>query len=363
MSFMKFVLSIFADQPVWLIEVIILLVVGLLLLLFRKQISKGLWHVVLARYRKKNYELYLSMREPLIGPLGILLPAIVFNTALRQVEIIPDPYFTFLVNVADTITAMIAFWLLISVVTAFGMVMLKAGEEKETKVSASAITLLASSIRVAVIFVAIFVILSFWVDNLSGIIAGVGIGGLAIALAAQDTISNAFASLTILFDQPFEIGDWIETPDVSGSVISIGLRSTRIRPLDQSIVTIPNNKLASDFISNGTMREKRRVELMMALPWTLSFERMEAFRQGVIMLLSAHEDIEPDTYAVYFSELSREGARLSLYFHAPADYDGMLNVRNDINMSILDLAEKHKFSFQCPLLYRLDQGVSDNPMS
>ncbi|MDD4542065.1 MAG: mechanosensitive ion channel family protein [Eubacteriales bacterium] len=360
---MNIVLSIFSDQPAWLIEVFILLVIGLLLLISKKQISKGIWHIVLARYRKKNRELYVKIREPLIRPLGILLPAIIFNTALRQIEVIPDPYFSFLLNVADTVTAMIAFWLLISVVTAFGAIMLKDSEEKESKISPSAVSLLASTIRVVVVIVAIFVILSFWVDNLSGIIAGVGIGGLAIALAAQDTISNAFSSLMILFDQPFEVGDWIETPDVSGSVLSIGLRSTRIRPIDQSIVTIPNNKLASGVISNGTLREKRRVDLTMSLPWTLSFERMEAFRQDVIRLLSEHKNIEADTYVVYFSELPREGANLSLYFYAPADYGEMLEVRNDVNTSILNLAKKHEFSFQGQVLYRLHEDASENPRS
>ncbi len=360
---MSYILSFFTDQPNWLLEVIILLVIGLVLLIFHKQIGKALWHIILGRYRKRNYELYLHMREQLISPLGILLPVIVFNTALRQVEIIPDPYFSFLIKLADTAAAMIAFWILISVVTVFSMVMIKESEEKETKVSANAISLLASTIRVAVVAIGIFVILSFWVKNLSGIIAGVGIGGLAIALAAQDTLANAFASLMILFDQPFEVGDWIDTPDVSGSVLSVGLRSTRIRPIDESVVTVPNDKLASGIISNTSLRENRRVELKMTLPWTLSFERMEAFRQDVIKILSEHKDIQPDTYTVYFSELPLEGAHLSLFFYTPPGFDEMLQVRNQINMSILDLAEKHEFSFQCPMLYRLDKDVSDSSTS
>jgi MscS family membrane protein len=211
------------------------------------------------------------------------------------------------------------------------------------------------------VIVAVFVILSFWVKNLSGIIAGVGIGGLAIALAAQDSLSNAFSSLMILFDQPFEVGDWIETSEVSGSVLSIGLRSTRIRPLDQSIVTIPNNKLASAVIFNGSLREKRRVDLTMVLPWTLTSESMEAFRQDLIKLLAQHDKIEPGSSMVYFSELPLTGAKLTLYYYAPPGHDEMIKVRNDINMSILKLAEKHEISFQTDFLYRLGQDASDKP--
>lgn len=361
MSYLNSVLFIFTDQTAWLNEVVILLAIGLLLLLLRNHISRGIWHFVLARYRKRNNDLYLSMRDPLVRPLGILLPALVFTTALYQVKAIPDPYFTFLIKLADTATAMVAFWLLISVVTSFGLVMVKESKEKDSKTSPAAISLLASTIRVGVVIVAVFVILSFWVRNLSGIIAGVGIGGLAIALAAQDSIANAFASLMILFDRPFEVGDWIETSDVSGTVLSIGLRSTRIRPLDQTFVTIPNSKLASAVIFNGSLRKKRRVDLTMLLPWTLSFDRMEAFRGDVIELLSQHEKIEPASYMVYFSELPREGVKLSLYFYGPADHVETIKVRNEINMSILKLAEKHEISFQGQILYSLPQDASEKP--
>ena len=343
---MIFTLSIFNGQVEWLLEVIILVLIGLIVLLFHRQISKGIWHLVLARFRHKDRPTYLAMRQPLIRPLGLLLAAIFFNTALHQVEAIPDPY-----------------WLLICVVSAFGIALVKESDEQKPRISPSAVSLLASTVRVVVIVVAIFVILSFWVDNLSGIIAGVGIGGLAIALAAQDTLANAFASLMILFDQPFEVGDWIETPDVTGSVISIGLRSTRIRPIDQSIVTIPNSKLAANVISNGTLREKRRVDLNMTLSWTLSFEQMENFRQGVLHILAEHEAIEVDTYEVNFAELASDGARLSLYFYGPADYSGVLKTQNDVNMSILELAEKYQIIFHSPTLYRNIDEPKDSPMS
>ena len=361
MLFFNSVLFIFSGQAAWLNEFVILLVIGLLLLLFQNQISKGIWHLVLARYRKRSYEHYLSMREPLVRPLGLLLPALVFNTALHQLKVIPDPYFTFLLKLADTATAMLAFWLLLSVVTALGLIMIKESQEKEAKTSSGAISLLASTVRDGVVIVAVFVILSFWVKNLSGIIAGVGIGGLAIALAAQDSLSNAFASLMILFDQPFEVGDWIETSEVSGSVLSIGLRSTRIRPLDQSIVTIPNSKLASAVIFNGSLREKRRADVTMVLPWTLPFESMEAFRQDVMKLLAQHDKIEPDSFMVYFSELPLTGVNLSLYYYGPADHDEMIKVRNDINISILKLAEKHQINLQAEVLYRLRQDAPEKP--
>ena len=360
---MIFTLSIFNGQVEWLLEVIILVLIGLIVLLFHRQISKGIWHLVLARFRHKDRPTYLAMRQPLIRPLGLLLAAIFFNTALHQVEAIPDPYFSFLLKLADTVTAMLAFWLLICVVSAFGIALVKESDEQKPRISPSAVSLLASTVRVVVIVVAIFVILSFWVDNLSGIIAGVGIGGLAIALAAQDTLANAFASLMILFDQPFEVGDWIETPDVTGSVISIGLRSTRIRPIDQSIVTIPNSKLAANVISNGTLREKRRVDLNMTLSWTLSFEQMENFRQGVLHILAEHEAIEADTYEVNFAELAGDGARLSLYFYGPADYSGVLKTQNDVNMSILELAEEYQIIFHSPTLYRNIDEPKDSPMS
>ncbi len=127
------------------------------------------------------------------------------------------------------------------------------------KVDANAAKLYYGRTQSGGVRLCIFAVLSRWVTDISGLIAGLGIGGLALALAAQDTASNLFGSIAIMVDKPFEIGDWVEFDGFAGTVVSVGLRSTKIRVVDQSILSVPNSKLAASIVSNGALRSSRRV--------------------------------------------------------------------------------------------------------
>ncbi|NLL65555.1 MAG: mechanosensitive ion channel family protein [Clostridiaceae bacterium] len=116
-------------------------------------------------------------------------------------------------------------------------------------------------IKLLVILFAIFAVLSAWGVQVSGLLAGIGIGGLAISLAAQDTLSNFISGVTVLGDQPFEIGDFVKVGEVEGTVESIGLRSTKIRTLDTQLVILPNNKVVNDIVTNYSEMTMRRINL------------------------------------------------------------------------------------------------------
>lgn len=113
--------------------------------------------------------------------------------------------------------------------------------------------------RLAVVIVGIFVLAGLVGLNLNGMIAGLGITGLALALAAKDSVANVFGAISIIIDQPFNVGDWIIVDDVEGEVISIGLRTTMIRTGNDTIVTVPNSYITSEPVENFTMRRFRRI--------------------------------------------------------------------------------------------------------
>lgn len=113
--------------------------------------------------------------------------------------------------------------------------------------------------RLAVVVIGVFVVAGLIGLNLNGLIAGLGITGLALALAARDSVANIFGAVSIIVDQPFNVGDWIIVDDVEGEVITIGLRTTMIRTGNDTIVTMPNSNITNSPVENFTMRRFRRI--------------------------------------------------------------------------------------------------------
>lgn len=185
--------------------------------------------------------------------------------------------------------------------------------------------------------------------NVISIMAGLGIGGLALALAAKDTAANLFGSMMILIDQPFRIGDVISTSDVEGVVDGIGFRSTRIRTFYNSVVSVPNSIMANQNIDNLTSRRVRRVRTVLGVTYGTAPKKMEAFLEGVKNILKANPKVDPENYHVYFQNYGPSSLDVLLYFFIQTDnYGEELSVRQNVFMEILRLAEKLNVDFAFP---------------
>jgi MscS family membrane protein len=146
-----------------------------------------------------------------------------------------------------------------------------------------------------------------WGYDVSGLVAGLGVGGLAVSLAAQDTLANLFGFTMIVGDRPFVVGEFIKTPDVEGIVEHVGMRSTRVRQLDQAYVTIPNAKLADSAILNWSRLSKRRLDARLCIRYDARPEQLEALLERSRALLNAHEKTEPESVVVYLIEYGENG--------------------------------------------------------
>jgi MscS family membrane protein len=145
--------------------------------------------------------------------------------------------------------------------------------------------LLRDLLRIAMLILALILIVETWGYNATTLLAGVGIGGLAIAFAAQDTISNVFGSIIIYLDRPFKVGDWIRLGDVEGSVEEIGIRSTRVRTGDKMLVLVPNKRVATDNIVNINEMTSRRLKQTLHLDISNPPEQVEAALQLIRQVL------------------------------------------------------------------------------
>ena len=170
------------------------------------------------------------------------------------------------------------FWGAVQFVEHLKGVLTRVTEKSEAHLDNIAVNYLVYALKALVIIFGGLSILQIWVGNISSLIAGLSIGGVAFALAAQDTAANLFGSITVMLDHPFEIGEYIEIDGIAGTVERMGLRSTRIRTSDQSLVIVPNKTMSSVNITNWTKIDRRRV--MFTIGVTYSDDSRAAARAG-----------------------------------------------------------------------------------
>lgn len=178
--------------------------------------------------------------------------------------------------------------------------------------------------------------------------AGVGIGGLAFALAAQDTVANVFGSVNIFVDRPFQIGDWVIIGDVEGVVEEVGFRSTRVRTFYNSVVTIPNSQITNANVDNMGLRPRRRVKMMLSLTYDTPPDRIQAYVEGVRAILAAHPDVER-TYEVHLYAMSASSVDILVYYHVVVPgWHEELRARSQNILEFMRLSEALGVSFAFP---------------
>ena len=181
------------------------------------------------------------------------------------------------------------------------------------------------------------------------VIAGLGVGGLAVALAAQQTLANLLGSLIIMFEKPFAIGHWIKLKDIEGTVEKVGFRSTRIRTFYNSLVTIPSSQLINSTVDNMELREYRQVKTLLNLTYDTPIEKIKGFVEGVKELLSTYPDTRKDNIQVFLYEFGTHSLDILLnYFLQVPDREAELISRQEIMLDILCLAEASGIRFAFP---------------
>jgi MscS family membrane protein len=181
------------------------------------------------------------------------------------------------------------------------------------------------------------------------VLAGLGVGGLAVALAAQQTIANLIGSLIIMIEKPFKVGDSIKLKDTEGVVENVGFRSTRIRTLHNSVVTIPSSQIVSSTIDNMALRDYRQIKIELNLTYDTPIEKIKDFVQGVKQILESHPDTRKDNFQVFFYQFGAHSLDILVDFFIKVP-DRMLELteRQRIFLDILRLAEAIEVEFAFP---------------
>jgi MscS family membrane protein len=205
---------------------------------------------------------------------------------------------------------------------------------------------LAKAMVLALGLVAVLNELGFQVASL---LAGLGIGGIALALAAQKTVENLFGSLAIGVDQPFRVGDFVKIEDVVGTVESIGMRSTRVRTLDRTLVTFPNGKLADTRAETFAVRDRFRLLANLGLSYATTAGQMREILAELERALRAHPKVWPEAVVVRFTDLkdSTLNVEVMAWFQT-ADWNEFTAVRQELLIRFMDIVERAGTSFAFP---------------
>ena len=185
--------------------------------------------------------------------------------------------------------------------------------------------------------------------NITSLVAGLGIGGVAVALAAQDSIKNLLGGATILADKPFQVGDWVVIGGYEGTVEQVGFRSTRIRTFADSLITMPNARITDTEVNNMGRRSWRRYSTTLGLAYYTDPDRIQAFVEGVRAIVRANPKMRHDYYIVEFITFAASSLNIMVYtFIDAADWNEELRTRHIFNLDILRLAERLEVDFAFP---------------
>ncbi len=211
-------------------------------------------------------------------------------------------------------------------------------------------------IRLGMRFVGIVIAIGFLIQGANelgfpvySVVAGLGVGGVAVALAARDSLANLFGSMLIMFEKPFRVGDFIRVSGGEGTVEDVGFRSTRIRTLDNSLISIPNNAVVNATIENLAARIMRRQRFFIQVTYDTPREKLEEFAAQIEHILVEHPITNKRDIRVRFNEFGDSSLNILVYFFLEVrDIATELKEREDILLRIMEIAQKLGVEFAFP---------------
>ncbi len=281
-------------------------------------------------------------------PVGLLVLVTFWSLGLSLMTATPESL-DFLHAAYVTFIIVMATWMLFRIVDLFSLWLRLRMKNRDANIDVIFFPLFTRTAKVLIFCFGWVSLAQAFQWPVVGVVSGLGIGGIAIAFAAKETIANLFGSVTVLADRPFVIGDWIKTGDIEGTVESVGMRSTRIRTFYNSLVTIPNNNLTTAVIDNMGARYYRRYRTFLSVPLTTEPERIDAFCEGVRELIRRHPYTRKDLFYVYLHEFkpSSLDILLNVFFVCP-DASIEFRERGRLISDILRLAKELGVTFALP---------------
>jgi len=337
----------------------VLLLLGLVL----KKISDFIFEKkIIPRLAKTKLSVDHLVAGAISKPLGNLIFIVFASGALAVLPLPSKPDVSgFAFSLIKILLGADVVWFLFRCVDVLSIYLTKLSERTESALDDQLVPLVRKALKVTILLVCVVWIIQLLGYSVSSLIAGLGIGGLAVALALQDPLTNFFGSIVIFLDRPFVVGDWVVIGDVEGIVEDVGFRTTRIRTWPKTVVSIPNKKVAEADVDNKTRMPIRLVLQEVGVTYETTADQMEAAVASITELLHNDKDIDKENIVVRFTEFADSSLNILVrYFTLPVDFVNHLQVKERINLSIMRILADMGLSIAFPTrsIY-LEGGVTE----
>jgi len=241
------------------------------------------------------------------------------------------------------------FWIILRIIDFISHVLLYKASLTEDKADDQLVPFLKELFKTIVIFIGFFTLLGFVFEvNVLTLITGLGIGGIAIALAAKESLENLIGSFTIFLDKPFTVGDLVKVDGVEGTVEKVGFRSTRIRTSEKTMATIPNRGMIDGVLENLSLRNSRKVSFIIGLTYETNSASLRKIITEIESYINNHKGTSNDGNAS-FKSFGDSGLNVEVnYFVTELNYTEFLQIRQEINLEIMDIVMRNKSDFAYP---------------
>ncbi|GAB3233101.1 mechanosensitive ion channel family protein [Algoriphagus aestuariicola] len=286
---------------------------------------------------------------PIAKITSFYLIVVVLSLLMRVLQL-PAEIWSWVVMVFNTLKPFLITVIFYKIVDIIAAYFSRLASRTESSLDDQLVPLIRKTLKALVILIGTLFILRDGLNfDIIPFLTGLSIGGVAIALAAQDTIKNFFGSIMIFIDKPFQVGDWVTSGDIDGTVEEVGFRSTRIRTFRNSVMYVPNGKIADSVVDNHGLRKYRRFYTTLTITYDTPPELIEEFVKGLREIVLAHPDTRKDYFNIYFNNLSAYSQDVMFYvfFEVPG-WPEELNARHELLIQIVKLANTLGVRFAFP---------------
>lgn len=340
--------QVYFVEPNWKwIALALVITMGLLLQPLAARVVLKIKKTLLLRNRTPSFLKY-SLDLNLQFPIAWIITCLLSMTALDAIDF-KDGLEKYLFLLVRLVLAFNLIRLVYMMTEAVGKRLGDATSQSSLDINNELISFATKSLKVFVVIFGVLITIQNFGVNVLSVLAGLGLGGLALALAAQDTAANLFGSITILLDRPFKVGDWVKVIDTEGRIESIGFRSTCIRTFYGSLVTIPNSTMAKEKIDNMGARPENRIRHLLGVTYSTPPEKIEQFCQKIELMLRQIPEINQDAITVRFNAMNDFNLQILVNcFVRVEDLAKELEIQQNILLNILKLAKQMEIEFAFP---------------
>lgn len=350
----------------------------LLCILLKKWFSRLLSHFLLKLFGRFGKELNAAIFVDLlikpveffislwliylaVNQLNYPLNEIIFSrkTTVNKVEVLTS---ISLIQVIDKVFLLLMiislFWILLRIIDFIAHVFAYRASLTDSKEDDQLVAFVKELVKISTVTIAFFVVLGYVFEiNVLTLITGLGIGGIAIALAAKESLENLLGSFTIFVDKPFVVGDFVKVTGIEGSVEKVGFRSTRIRTAEKSLVTMPNKKMIDSPLENMTVRNYIRVKFNIGLTYDTPIQEIRDIAQKISVYINAHDKTNNDAIVTFENFGSSSLDLQVLYYVEMMPYNEFLKIKEEINFEIVEIVQKSRGDFAFPTQMVIHQNA------